>query len=79
MNPTVYSIERGKVIVTVKTCGGALGAALSLYPEIRKGVSWKETERNKIGRAIVTVVTTAKGEEITVKEIDIPLAWVKWV
>jgi hypothetical protein len=74
MNPTVYSIERNGQTVTVKTCGGPVGAALAVHPDARKGVRWEERERNAIGKALLTIVNGS----IFVREIDIPLAWVKW-
>lgn len=68
MNQTVFSIEHLGRIVTVKTCAGAIGAALGLYPNKRKGIRWEETEKG---------VTVINGGEIVVKEIHIPLSWVR--
>lgn len=68
MNPTVFSIEHAGRIKTVKTCAGAVGAVLGLFPDKRKGISWKETGGG---------VTVINDGEFVVREVSIPLSWVR--
>ncbi len=75
MNQNTFTVHRkGFESKTVKTCNDALGAARSLYADLRGSldVYWK-VEGNK-----TTVTKRRTGEEITVEHISqISLALIK--
>ena len=43
MNPKTYTVKRGEKFTTINTCGGAVGAACGLYPDLRPP-SWTVVE-----------------------------------
>ena len=70
MNQTVYQIEDKQTghFHTVKTCAGSLGA-LRLTTEQLKKTTYRQEGK--------TMFVNAGGYKFEVKEIDIPLSWVK--
>lgn len=71
MNPTVYQVEHKGNIVTFKSCNCALGVVRALFRLRERYTPWENKGNG------VTLIKASIGD-ILVKEIDIPLAWVKW-
>lgn len=68
MSPKVYQIERGGKIVTVKSFNDPVGMCRGLFRLTGRYIPWVN----------VNDKVTKVGDDITVTEVDIPLAWVKW-
>lgn len=65
MNPTVFQLECGGKFKTVKTCGGAVGAARGMFGKGK--TSWQQISEK-------IMIVTINDLTITVTEISISLA-----
>lgn len=68
MNPQVFQVEHLGRFITVKSFAGPVGVARKLFGLTARYTPWVNVDRK----------TTVVNGDITVKEVDLPLSWVKW-
>ena len=68
MNPKVFQVERFGKIITVKSFNDPVGICRKIFRLTGRYIPWQNIDGK----------TTIVNQNITVKEIDLPLAWVKW-
>lgn len=71
MNPKVYQVEHDGKFITVKSHNSPLGVVRALFRLAERYTPWEDKGNG------VTLIKSSIGD-ILVKEIDIPLAWIKW-